>query len=95
MPVQEKEFKFNLNINNDRDWNVVLHNDDNINARVVIEAIMEVIGYDEKKCTNIMYEAHTKGRSIIITTNKIVADFYKERLESYRLTISLEQNGKY
>jgi ATP-dependent Clp protease adaptor protein ClpS len=91
MPVIELEKKIQLSNYTERNWCVILHNDDYTPYKTVINAIITVVGYDEQTSTKIMLEAHTNGKAVVVTTNKIVAETYKQQLEEYGLTISLEQ----
>jgi ATP-dependent Clp protease adaptor protein ClpS len=91
MPVVELDKKADLSIYTERNWNVMLHNDDWTTFETVINAIITVIGHTKQESMRIMLEAHNNGISLVITTNKIVAETYKEQLEEYGLTISLEQ----
>lgn len=74
-----------------RDYNVILHNDDSIYSEVVVEAIVSVVNFSRKEALTIMLNAHRVGKALIITTNKSVAETYKQQLEEYGLTISLEK----
>jgi len=78
-------------VNLDRNWNVILHNDDNVYAGIVLDALSEVMGYSETKCKEIMLEAHQNGRASVVITTELAAKHYKEQLEGYGLTISIEK----
>ncbi len=72
-------------------WNIVLHNDwDNSMPRVVIVLKRTIPGMTFKKAARIMYEAHTNGQATVKSCHKELAELYKERLQSERLTVSLE-----
>jgi ATP-dependent Clp protease adapter protein ClpS len=75
----------------DHGWNVILHNDDITPFQIVVEALMIVLGYDKPRSEAIMWEAHTLGKASVIVTSKVLAEQYKERLEAYRLTITIEE----
>ncbi len=91
MPVLEVTERIDLSVYTERNWNVILHNDDYTPFQIVISAIMDVVGHSETESRNIMMEAHTNGKAIVVTTNKIVAETYKQQLQEYQLTISLDQ----
>lgn len=91
MPVIELDRKVDLSVYTERNWSVMLHNDDWTPCNVVIEAIITVVGHSEQQSRRIMFDAHTNGKALIVTTNKIVAETYKQQLEEYGLTISLEK----
>jgi ATP-dependent Clp protease adaptor protein ClpS len=44
-----------------------------------------------KRATRNMYEAHTKGRAVVKSCHKELAELYKERLQKEDLTASIEQ----
>ncbi len=72
-------------------WNVILHNDwENSMTRVVIILKKVIPGMTIKKATRIMYEAHTKGRAVVKSCHKELAELYKERLQNEALTVSME-----
>jgi ATP-dependent Clp protease adapter protein ClpS len=72
-------------------WNVILWNDNTVSAEVVIEALQTELGYDEIKAGAIMWEAHTDNKASVIVTHKTLAEHYRERLQSYGLTITIEK----
>jgi ATP-dependent Clp protease adapter protein ClpS len=72
-------------------WNVILYNDwENSMARVVWVLVKVVPGMSIKKATRIMYEAHTRGRAVVKSCHKELAELYKERLQNKGLIVSIE-----
>ena len=62
-------------------WNVVLHNDwDNSMPRVVVILKRVVSGIASRRATRIMYEAHTRGKAVVNSCHKELAELYEERL---------------
>jgi ATP-dependent Clp protease adapter protein ClpS len=77
----------------DLPWNVVSHDDwENSMPRVVI--LKKVIpAMTLKKATKIMWEAHTKGKAIVKSCHKELAELYEELLLAKGLTVSIEPGG--
>jgi ATP-dependent Clp protease adaptor protein ClpS len=72
-------------------WNVVLHNDwNNSMPRVVIILKKCIPGMTLKKATSIMYEAHSRGKAVVKSCHKELAELYEERLREKDLTVSIE-----
>lgn len=73
-------------------WNVILHNDwENSMTRVVVILKKVIPGMTYKRAARIMYDAHTKGRAVVKSCHKELAELYKERLQREGLTVSIEQ----
>ena len=72
-------------------WNVILHNDWDNSMPHVVMALKKVIpGMTAKKAVWIMLEAHTKGRAVVKSCHKELAELYQERLQGEGLKASLE-----
>lgn len=75
-------------------WNVVLHNDwNNSMPRVVIVLKRCIPGMTLKKAARIMYEAHSRGKAVVKSCHKELAELYAERLQGEGLAVSLEPTG--
>ncbi len=75
-------------------WNVILHNDwKNSMLRVVIVLKKVIPGMTVKKATSIMWEAHTRGKAVVKSCHKELAELYEERLQGEDLTVSIEPSG--
>jgi ATP-dependent Clp protease adaptor protein ClpS len=75
-------------------WNVLLHNDWNNSMPQVVVILKKVIpGMTLKKATAIMWEAHTKGKAVVKTCHKELAELYRERMSEEGLTASIEPTG--
>jgi ATP-dependent Clp protease adaptor protein ClpS len=73
-------------------WSVVLHNDDhNDMFHVVRSLIKSVPNLGATRATQIMLEAHNHGKAIVTTCPLELAELYRDRLESYGLTASIEK----
>ena len=72
-------------------WNVILHNDwENSMPRVMIVLKKVIPGMTLKKAAAIMWEAHSKGRAVVKSCHKELAELYEERLRQEGLTVSIE-----
>ena len=72
-------------------YRVILHNDE-INAmdHVVRSLVRSVPRIGLAKATAIMLEAHRTGKATVVTCPKELAELYRERLQSYSLTATIE-----
>lgn len=72
-------------------WNVVVH-DDPVNLMgYVTWVLMKIFGYNEQKAAVLMLQVHNRGRSIVWTGQREMAEFYVQQLQSHQLTSSLEK----
>ena len=56
--------------------------------------LLQVIpGMTYKKAARIMWEAHTRGKAVVKSCHKELAELYKERLLGEGLTVSIESTG--
>jgi ATP-dependent Clp protease adaptor protein ClpS len=73
-------------------WSVVLHNDDhNDMIHVVRSLIKSVPNLGTARATKIMLEAHNRGKAIVTTCPLELAELYRERLEGFGLTATIEK----
>jgi ATP-dependent Clp protease adaptor protein ClpS len=78
----------------DLPWNVILHNDwDNSMPRVVIILKKCIPGMTYEKAARIMFIAHTRGRAVVKSCHKELAELYEERLRAEGLSASIEKAG--
>ena len=62
-------------------WNVILQNDwNNSMPWVVVVRKRVVSGITIRRATRIMYEAHTRGKAVVNSCHKELAELYEERL---------------
>lgn len=72
-------------------YRVLLHNDDFNTMDHVVVALMRTIGgMDTDRAIQIMMEAHLQGVAEVITCPKEVAEHYRDGLQSYGLSASIE-----
>jgi ATP-dependent Clp protease adaptor protein ClpS len=71
-------------------YKVILHNDTIHSVDDVIKALVASVPVSPEEAERITMTAHQEGRAVVIECRKETAEYYKERLESYRLTITIE-----
>jgi len=72
-------------------WRVMLHNDDHNSMELVVHALLTTVpSLTVEEAAAIMLEAHLTGVALVIVTPKERAEFYRERLESFGLTSTIE-----
>ncbi len=75
-----------------RPWSVVLHNDDhNDMLHVVRSLVKSVPKLGAARATQIMLEAHNHGKAIVVTCPLELAELYRDRLQSFGLTATIEK----
>jgi len=73
-------------------WSVILHNDDhNDMVHVVLSRLKSVPNLGRRRATEIMFEAHNHGKARVTTCPLELAELYRERLESFGLTATIEK----
>ena len=73
-------------------YRVILHNDDvNSMDHVVHALVASVPELTEARATEIMLEAHGAGQASVTTCPLERAELYRERLESFGLTATIER----
>lgn len=72
-------------------YKVLLHNDDFNSMEYVVQTLMQTIaGMTQPQAVNIMMEAHTNGKALVITCALEHAEFYCETLCNHGLTSTIE-----
>jgi len=72
-------------------WSVILHNDDhNSMEHVVLALLTSVPSLDPEEAIEIMFTAHHHGEAVVISCPKEAAEHYRDRLESFGLTATIE-----
>ena len=73
---------------------VILHNDDHNSMDHVVRSLLRSVpGMGAKKAVDIMYEAHNSGRAVVIVCPLEPAELYRDRLESFKLTATIEPSA--
>jgi ATP-dependent Clp protease adaptor protein ClpS len=65
-------------------YNVILENDDYHSVEFVIEVIQKALGYNQQRAYLLMLEAHTKGRAVVWTGPKEVAELKVEQIHTFQ-----------
>jgi ATP-dependent Clp protease adaptor protein ClpS len=75
----------------DLPWNVVVHNDP-INLMSYVTRVFQVVfGYSKERATKHMLEVHHKGRSIVWSGVREMAETYVQQLHSHLLLATIEK----
>jgi len=72
------------------EFHVLLHNDDHHDMAEVVESITVATPVNKRAAALIMLAAHFKGRAIVLTTHKELAELYRDRLRSRGLIATIE-----
>jgi ATP-dependent Clp protease adaptor protein ClpS len=64
-------------------YHVILHNDDTHTYAYVIEMMMILFGYDEKRGYKIACEVDESGRVIVVTCHKELAELRVEQIHEF------------
>jgi ATP-dependent Clp protease adaptor protein ClpS len=72
-------------------WKVLLHNDDVNTMDHVIHALTQSVpGLPGERAVRIMLEAHLRGLAVVTVCPLETAEYYRDRLLSFRLTSTIE-----
>jgi ATP-dependent Clp protease adaptor protein ClpS len=72
-------------------YRVLLHNDDFNSQEYVIEVLLKTVpSLTMPQAVDIMMEAHTNGKALVITCALEPAEFYSETLQMHGLSSSIE-----
>ena len=72
-------------------WSVILHNDDHNEMLYVVQSLLKAVpSLGTSKAVWIMLEAHNHGRAVVTKCPLELAELYRERLESFGLTATIE-----
>ncbi len=71
---------------------VILHNDDvNEMGYVTMALLRSIPNLTEEQAVEIMLTAHNHGQAVVIVCPLELAELYRERLEGYGLTATIEK----
>ncbi|MDG2989826.1 ATP-dependent Clp protease adapter ClpS [Candidatus Synechococcus calcipolaris G9] len=72
-------------------YRVLLHNDDVNPMEYVVDVLLKTVpSLTQPQAVDIMMEAHTNGKALVITCALEHAEFYSESLKSAGLTSTIE-----
>jgi ATP-dependent Clp protease adaptor protein ClpS len=73
-------------------WSVILHNDDHNEMLYVVRSLIKSVPkLGATRATQIMLEAHNRGKAVVTTCPLELAELYRDRLESFGLTATIEK----
>jgi ATP-dependent Clp protease adaptor protein ClpS len=73
-------------------YKVILHNDDHNEMVYVVQCLMKTVpGLGAARATRIMLEAHNRGKAVVTTCPLELAELYRDRLQSFGLTATIEK----
>jgi ATP-dependent Clp protease adaptor protein ClpS len=73
-------------------WLVILHNDDHNEMLYVVRSLIKSVPkLGATRATQIMLEAHNHGKAVVTTCPLELAELYRDRLESFGLTATIEK----
>jgi ATP-dependent Clp protease adaptor protein ClpS len=72
-------------------YRVILHNDDVHSMDHVVRALLASVPLTEARATEIMTEAHNHGQAEVVRCPLELAELYRERLQSFGLTATIER----
>jgi ATP-dependent Clp protease adaptor protein ClpS len=73
-------------------YKVILHNDDHNDMVYVVQCLLKSIPkLGRVRAIEIMFEAHNHGQAVVTTCPLELAELYRDRLESFGLTATIEK----
>jgi ATP-dependent Clp protease adaptor protein ClpS len=73
-------------------WSVILHNDDHNEMLYVVRCLIKSVPrLGAERAAQIMLEAHNRGKAVVTTCPLELAELYRDRLESFGLTATIEK----
>jgi ATP-dependent Clp protease adaptor protein ClpS len=73
-------------------WSVILHNDDHNEMVYVVQALVKSVPkLGARRATQIMLEAHKHGQAVVTTCPLELAELYRDRLQTFGLTATIEK----
>ena len=73
-------------------YQVILHNDDHNDMVYVVQCLLKSVPkLGRVRAIEIMFEAHNRGQAVVITCPLELAELYRERLEGFGLTATIEK----
>src|SRR5262249_41656728 len=74
-------------------YRVILHSNPTLDLMFVVRSVMELTRFPRAEATHKMWEAHHRGRSILLTTWLERAELYVEQFAGKGLATSIEPAG--
>lgn len=64
-------------------YHVILENDDHHSFEFVMDVLQKAMGFNEQRAFLLTHEAHSKGRAVVWTGTKEVAELKVEKITSF------------
>jgi ATP-dependent Clp protease adaptor protein ClpS len=64
-------------------YNVILENDDHHSQTFVVAVLCKALGYSIERAYQFMLEAHTRGRAVVWTGSKEVAELKVDQIRTF------------
>lgn len=71
-------------------YKVLLHNDDLNTMDHVVQSLMRVFKFHQRRCEQIMMEAHNHGTAVCAVEPLEQAELHRDQLRSYSLIATIE-----
>ena len=73
-------------------WVVLLHNDDHHEMEYVVASLCKAVDTPSTRdATEIMIEAHMKEVAIVGSWRLELAEYYRDRIQTFGLTVAIEK----
>ena len=73
-------------------WIVLLHNDDHHDMEYVVDSLCKAVDtLSMQDATEIMIEAHMKEVAIVGSWRLELAEYYRDRIQTFGLTVTIEK----
>lgn len=73
---------------------VILHNDDHNSMDYVVRSLLKAVPQlTTERAAEVMLEAHNHGRALVIACPLETAELYRDRLQTFGLTATIEPAG--
>jgi ATP-dependent Clp protease adaptor protein ClpS len=82
LPTTKPEEREDIHTRRVPPYNVILENDDYHAMDFVVEVLQKALGYNVQRAFLLMEEAHTKGRAVVWTGPREVAELKADQIHS-------------
>ena len=73
-------------------WIVLLHNDDHNEMGYVVDSLCKAVDtLSTQEAIGVMIEAHMKGVATVGSWRLELAEYYRDRIQSFGLTVTIEK----
>lgn len=95
-PLMTPDVDVEETIDQEDPWLVFLGNDPVNTMGYVIRALRQVFGFSKEKASQLMIEAHQRGRTVVWSGDREQAETYASQLHAWQLwaTVSQDKAGQ-